>query len=200
MKRTSNQIVPPSSCDWKLLGAHFASLLDLKQERMKKRAGFDGVFFGNCQQAFIAALKPRTCCISETRDPDTRVSLLSGNYLKGLIFWKRDSCFFFSFFYFCFFFVFLEKDKRFSRALEIRVFIILCRWIDDATPLAAEKARGLRLRDAHAWPQTRCVWRRTPDGLRSHMDALKQSKWAAAATLGKYNISGLTFASTRAHF
>lgn len=85
-------------------------------------------FFGNSQQAFIAALKPRTCCISETRDPDTRVSLLSGNYLKGLIFWKRDSCFFF----FCFFLLFfLEKDKHFSRALEIPVFIILCWLIDD---------------------------------------------------------------------
>lgn len=58
--------------------------------------------------------------------------------------------------------------------------------------LSLQKTRGLPLRDAHAWPQTHCVWRRTPHGLCSHMDALKQSKWAAAATLGKYNISGLT--------
>lgn len=152
------------------------------------------MFFGNSQQAFIAALKPRTCCISETRAPDTRVSLLSGNYLKGLIFWKRDSCFFF-----CFFLFFWRKISVSAVPWKYPYSSFNAAW--SMTPhLSLQKARGLRLRDAHAWPQTRCVWRRTPDGLCSHMDALKQSKWAAAATLGKYNISGLTFASTRAHF
>lgn len=67
--------------------------------KKKKKNGFDAVFFGNSQQAFIAALKPRTCCISETQDPNKRVGLLSGNYLKGLIFWKHDS-FFYVFFFF----------------------------------------------------------------------------------------------------
>lgn len=70
--------MPLSSCDWKLLD--FRSFIC-----------FDVVFFGNRNMAFIRApppppLTPRTSCISETGDPDTGVSLMSGSYLKGLKF------------------------------------------------------------------------------------------------------------------
>lgn len=90
------------------------------------------------------------------------------------------------------FLFFLEKDKYFLAVpWKYPYSSFYAGW--SMTPhLSLQKARGLRPWDAHAWPQTRCVWRRTPDGLCSHVDALKQSKWAAAATLGKYNISGLT--------
>lgn len=163
------------------------------------------MFFGNSQQAFIEALKPRTCCISETRYSDSRVSLLSGNYLKGLIFWKRDSFFSLSLFF-----------KR-----QISVLVVPWKYPYSsfyaswsmtpptshrpATPAGVNFAagsdpeflslHGLWLRDAHARPQTRCVWRQTPLGWCSHMEALKQSKREAVATLGKYNISRLTLPS-----